>query len=458
MFRILSVAFVGVIGMASAAAAQTFTRIADMTTAIPGGMGTFSSIGGGNRMSIASGTVGLIGSGSDGQSGIYLVDAGGGPLSRFVDTSTSIPAGNGNFTSYGGVRLAGSHVVFSAGNSSGIYAGPVGGGPLIRLVDRNTPVPGGTGNFGTVPSATLWYASGMTVAFNSGSGIYTVPTTGGSVTRVVDTNTPVPGGSGLFGTLGNVSVSGSFVGFRGSIGTTYDGVFTATTSGGSLAAVADINTPIPGGTGLFARFQIQVVSGSKVAFIGFGQNDTQEGIFVGTVGGGPIARFADLTSPVPGGSGTFTTLYLGPTQMAFSGTTIVFEALSNNDQLKGIYFGSTEGGVLQKAVAVGDFLDGRIVSNVAINKGGGIDGSMIAFRADFTDGTHAVYTFTPVTEPSEVLAISSVVGVALVIVRRRMPGRLSISRDRFRGFRGFEVGTSFQPQESCDDPVPNPRP
>jgi RNA polymerase sigma factor (sigma-70 family) len=69
-------------------------------------------------------------------------------------------------------------------------------------------------------------------------------------TKIADASTPVPGGAGTFASLIiPPSISGSVIAFTGSVNGSLatSGVYTGTITGGSLTRIADPNTPIPGG-------------------------------------------------------------------------------------------------------------------------------------------------------------------------------------------------------------------
>jgi hypothetical protein len=149
---------------------------------------------------------------------------------------------------------------------------------LSKVVDLNTPIPGGSGNF-TVFSYSFplpYMVSGGNVAFQAGGGsgqygIYIF--NGTTVTRVADYNSPIPGGSGNFIVLlsGNPVISDNNVAFWGG-GSAQDGIYLF--HGTTLSKVADTNTPTPGGSGNFTGFFDPVIDDGKVVFraTGAGQN------------------------------------------------------------------------------------------------------------------------------------------------------------------------------------------
>src|SRR5688572_29028313 len=126
----------------------TYTRIADTSTTIPGTAFTFNAFA---APAIDNGTVGFAGYGNS--SGVYR--GSGGSLEVVADTTTSIPQGSGTFTTFSPERywpsVGPAHTAFTGDGSGisfiqrGLYLrSPTG---LTRIVDRNTPMPNATGNF-----------------------------------------------------------------------------------------------------------------------------------------------------------------------------------------------------------------------------------------------------------------------------------------------------------------------
>jgi sugar lactone lactonase YvrE len=129
-------------GLYRAGAVGPPIKVADLNTAIPGGTGTFTSFIPGNPIAPAiDGTsVAFFGAGSGGQQGIYVsIPADplipGNPI-KIADTSTAIPGGTGNFTGFGAVSLSATDVAFlglGANGQEGIY--DMTGGSLLKVVD-----------------------------------------------------------------------------------------------------------------------------------------------------------------------------------------------------------------------------------------------------------------------------------------------------------------------------------
>ena len=269
--------------------------IADTTMAAPGGGGTFTTFG---LPIINAGTTAFVAL----PAGIYT---GGGTLSALTRAGSPAPGG-GLFTSFGtfaSIDGAGT-VAFRASTDafgvSGIYtATPSGGSTLLsRLVAIGNPAPSG----GTFTSFGEPSIENGTVAFhantNTGvSGIYRATPSGGStlLSRLLAVGDPAPGG-GIFTLLGGPSINAagtvSFFAFT-SLGT---GIFTAT-SGGGLTILAGTSTPIPNGAGNFTSFGSPAIDGEAVAFLGFGLAG-QLGLYLAV--SGDLFKVVDLTDTVFG--------------------------------------------------------------------------------------------------------------------------------------------------------------
>jgi hypothetical protein len=365
--------------LASPAAAVSFdlSVVANQQTAVPAGSGTFTSFN--PFPAVSEGNVAIIGFGAPLQRGIYLFD--GGALVRVVDLNTAVPAGTGTFSNIISLALSGTTVAFRGVrgiDQDGIYL--FDHGALSRVVDLNTPIPAGSGTFESITGGPS--LSGRRVTFNGrGSqqeGVYLFD--GSQLRRVADRNTGIPDATGRFTFFGVPSVSGDIVAFRG-FGNGLTGIYAF--GGGTLRRVADVNTAIPAGRANFANFSAFVsLSGANVAFRGVGSGE--EGIYLSS--GGSLKRVADLTTSIPGGTGSFTGFSEFP---ALSGNNVAFLARGNAGQ-EGVYL----------------FADGALSRvadrNTPIPDGTGtftelaepvLSGGKVAFRAVGSSGQAGIYSF-----------------------------------------------------------------
>ena len=256
-----------------------------------------------------------------------------------ADTNTPVPGGTGSFTKLDRHPSArGGNVAFRAEGSDGqVGAYTDIGGVLGLVADTNTSIPGGTGSFSAIGreasfGGTLSF-DGINLAFrglgaSDQDGIYT--NEGGTLRAVADTNTPIPGAAGTFlGFRFDPSIDSGNIAFAGSDTTvTYsaDGVYTEI--GGMLDVVADSSTPIPGGSGNFSGFDIVSMDGTDTAFRAFAPS------YIGLVTyiDGAFNVVMDLSTPIPGDTETFT-LFGAAT---LDGGNVVFLGGKNAD-LTGVY-------------------------------------------------------------------------------------------------------------------------
>jgi hypothetical protein len=386
------------------------------STAIPNGVGNFTSL---FRPSFNGSSVAFFGAGSGGQQGIYFKSPGD-PCDVIADLNTAIPNGTGNFVSFTSDSSApvdpcigGDNVAFygaGSGGQRGIYFADITVPPSpIRIADTSTAIPDGTGNFTDfVPPNPIIppnpIVSGNTaVFFGAGSdgqqGIYAVLdiTVPPSPIKIADLNTAIPSGTGNF--TGFIPpdpiipptpiVSGNTAAFFGAGSGGQQGIYViidVLTPTPPPIKIADLNTAIPGGTGNFTEFPGgPALSGYRLAFIGNGASSQQGVYFVDDVSGPtpPPIKIADLFTAIPDGSGNFT----GFGAISVSSTDVAFIGNGSGAQT-GIY--DQTGGQLLKVITVGQNLAGKTVTGLSLNTTG-LVGDPIAYQATFDDGSQALY-------------------------------------------------------------------
>jgi hypothetical protein len=145
----------------------------------------------------------------------------------------------------------------------------------VKVADQNTAIPGGTGNFISYPPSPV--ISGDNIAFigngaNGQQGVYRLyPPT--PITPVADINTPVPGGSGNFTTFFNIALDGTNLAFVGGVFVQFEDKFLLTQLGvyvfqssAPLAKIADFNTLVPGENTTFLCFGNVAIDPNHVVF------------------------------------------------------------------------------------------------------------------------------------------------------------------------------------------------
>ena len=401
---------------------------ANESTAIPGGTGNFTSLP--LAPSLSGNNLVFYGAGSGGQQGIYLQNRliPPNPI-RIADLNTPIPNGSGNFVSLGteaGIIIVGGDILFSgrgSGTQQGVYLASLAilTDP-VRIADTATGIPSGIGTFTAFQNALGF--SGSDVAFvGSGSGgqqgIYAVavlaPPQVGSPLRVADTAMAIPGGSGNFTLFpSGPALSGREVAFIGNGSDGQQGLYKVAVltppQVGSPLRIADTAMAIPGGIGTFTAFGSDqahpvdpAMNGDRLAFVGSGSGGQQGVYAVGVLGppqAGPF-RLADLSTPIPGGSGTFTSFGA----VSVSETDLAFLGHGAGGQT-GIY--DLTAGQLLKVIAVGDRLGGKAITGLGFSRGG-LFGDPVSFQATFSDGSQGVYIIDVVPPPE--LRISAAEGI-----------------------------------------------
>lgn len=357
----------------------TYRKVVDTDTPIPGGSGNFSTLE--EYPSLSGTNVSFYGEDAAGQGGVYLDLAG--VLGAVADTSTAIPGGSGNFDSFGTASLSGGNVAFRGGGVGqlGIYA--TAGGSLLTIADLATSIPGGTGNFENFDKEPPSIDAG-TIAFvgtgaSSQSGVYSG--TGGALTVLADTSTPVPGEAGNFTSFDAVSLDGTDIAFRGfSSIVSQLGLYARV--GGVFEVAAQVGTPIPGGSGDFSTFGKAAISNGAVAFRAGIHPDY--GVY--STLGGSLGVVADITTSVPRANGDF--LFFSGDAPSIDGGNVVFQANTLGESQTGIY--ALYNGSLIKVVDRNDTLDGKTPQWFRTSPEA-LDGTDVAFHVDFSDGSEGIY-------------------------------------------------------------------
>jgi hypothetical protein len=396
----LRVLLAGVAIAVLAAGAQgqsTFTKIVDTDTPIPGGVGTFDWLG---APALADGNVGFGGGGVTPLGcivgdGLYYYQKG--KISVVADGCTDMPDCPCpiQFVGFSQPALGGGATTFSGAAAyggcycRGIYT-RAKNSDLDILADWSTPDPAGCGYL-----SEFFYVSrcGQGVgfsAFTSGycHAIYRSPSPL-LIELVANYDTPIPSGTGDFSAFGfNPTIGWGLIAFTGG---TEDrsqwGVYLANVG---IIRIANLTTPVPGSTGTFTDFSDRPsTDGGCVAFharIEGNQRVGDPGIYTNL--GGTLRVVADLNTPIPGGVGNFTdfTAFYGP---GIDGGRIAFRGLGAGGQ-EGVYCESN--GQLFKVVDLNTKLaPGVTLTNLAIDEQC-LDGRRLGFAAFFETGTpHEFY-------------------------------------------------------------------
>ncbi len=367
-------------------------RIVDTSTPVPGTTAGFQRF---DAPAISNGLVGVAGYHDlplPTTAGIYT--GSGGPLTTVADFTTPIPGGTGNFTGFAAFENDGPSL--SAGAAAflgdgfgtsfiqrGIYLRE--GGSLSRVVDRNTPVPNGTGgNFFTIRQPALENGRVAFVGHEFGGaqrGVYSWQS--GSLSVIADRNTPIPKGPGTFTDVFDCDLDQGQVIFTAEGQGLHRGLYRS--DAGGLTRLYDTTMVAPGGNGTNFTFLAQaVLSAGHVAFWAAGGGT--EGVYTDV--SGQLQVLANRNTPPPGVSWA---AFGGFSTVAIDGNVVAFDAISGGGAFSGVF--STHTGILDNVIASGDLLDGRVVADAGIGAQA-LDGSSLAIWVSFTNGTQGIYMAT----------------------------------------------------------------
>jgi hypothetical protein len=384
----------------SAALKVSFTKIADSNTVVPGAPSSFYRFSSFFDPSIDDGTVVFRAVANVVTFfGIYISEDGA--LDVLADRSTPIPGGGGTgkFTSLDIPSLSGSTVAFRGSSFRSASSSQAGNytieGDLVSVVaDKNTVAPGGISPFNSFFGRAS--IEGGTVAFNGFTtggveGIYR--RTNGLLDLVADSTTPIPGGTGNFKFLeGYAAGDEGKVAFIGTVTNRFreveqQGVYASVEN--SLSVIADLNTPIPEGSGNFAKFDsTPSLDGDAVTFRGLGLDEsgrfTQVGLYKSL--NGSLSMIVDRNTLIPEGTNTFTSFR----DFSTDDGSVVFRG-SGADFNTGIF--TDFGGALETVIKRGDKLDGATILSFVLGPEA-FRGNEIVFVARLESIGQAVYVAT----------------------------------------------------------------
>lgn len=360
-------------------AMPVLTRLVDLSAAIPGGVGKFTDLG---APAIEKGVLAFSGSGSNGLQGIYTLSDG--TLKMVADTNTLMPGWNRNFTDLAGPVLDKGTVTFQGfenyPSQIGIYAN--GGGALSAIARCNTARPNGNvfGNMG-VGNADEGFVSIIGCTWGATDSLYLFD--GQQLMTIADRSLVLPESTQSLELMGSAVNDGSDVAFTAR---TYAndsnpvGVYLRLK--GQMQKVADFQTAIPGGNGNFTGFGSALgLEKGRVLFDGTGANN-QHGLF--DLEKGTLRAIAQIGGAVPGTTLTYSDF---GDVLSMDGDVVMFTA-TLSDGAHAILV--EDRGTLSILVSSSQPLDGQRVRNFEIGPDG-LSGRSAAFKANFADGTAALY-------------------------------------------------------------------
>jgi hypothetical protein len=265
-------------------------------------------------------------------------------------------------------------------------------GGLAVVVDTNTPIPNGTGNFVRLDAPWL---DDCRIVFRGQDaaghyGIYLNDLGTGALSRIADTTTLMPPGDAqAFDVLRSPTLKGNLVGFMGqSADRSAGGVYAFDLDTGVLVAIADGSTPIPAGSGTFSPTDLggpAIDADGCIKFAG-GDGADQRGIY--THYDGNYMRVADLTTAMPGFGEAVTNF--GGAGIAGGNVAFTVSCCAVPVGLPVAVFGSFDGAPC-RIICVGDEFDGRVAHQARVGRQC-ISAHRIAFWGSCENGTqYGVY-------------------------------------------------------------------
>lgn len=376
--------------------APTFELVADTTTAVPNGTGTFSLFA--DARAFENGRVAFIGYDSGSGSGIYVVR--NGSLEMLVDTQTTVPGTGNTFTTFFDVALDGSLVAFTGGwpgpgggcsfsGTEGVFGVRFGGGGLTAVA---TSLSTANNCFHGVDfeQRVIAVAGGVDPVdvFHNHSEAVFASKRPGQLIPVYDTATPKPGGGTFVGydqdfriRQGGVLFSEILVNTLGAVA----GLYVDLRDGQGPRLVADQNTLIPGGGGdTFMNFAGSDWDGQTVAFMGR-DSSNRSALYTATAGGIQIA--VDRNTAVPGDG----TNFLGFANfLAYDGGFLVFSGFWTGG---GYGLFTEESGIVRPILKKGDLLGGNTVDQ-AFCRQGNKSGGQLLVEVRFANTERGLYLVT----------------------------------------------------------------
>lgn len=391
------------IGSAQAALSLNLTYVAKSGQSAPDGSKLlFSSF---DIPQLNKGYVTFVGSNTIGQQALYTNLYG--HLATAASTTTLIPDSNDTFTSFDNTAslfntpdsntssIYDNKIVFLGTNhlwQTGLYFKSSQNSNVQLIASTDTPSPGTKSDFTAFayPRALANGGTAFWAASNDGSqGLY-YATSDGKLSKLVDTNTTIPQGTGSFTSFAYASFSNNssqpkscaFIGYGSD---KQSGLYLIRND--KLSLIANTKTKLPdGGVGFFTKFSNVSYDAitNEIAFIGNGILG-QHAIFVYSQG--KISQLVSQHTPIPGGFGEFKSFTHPNMESGF----VLFQAKDSKKQ-DGLYLFSTKGEKL-KILSDVDHINKEQVKNVNIGNQS-LSGNQVAARVTFKDGTSGVYIIT----------------------------------------------------------------
>lgn len=360
-----------------------YTRLVGTESPVPLGEGTFSYM---YEPGVdANGDVAFRGQDANGDSGVYAIRSG--LLEKIADESDFVPGSMETYSSFDDhVEIRNGMVLFDGKTGSGasaIHRLILSDGMQTTLIASQevTQVPGEDAGvvIDYIDNGEGYGFDGTRLAFTAqwedGAGNGMLLAEDGKLTTLVKEGDPAPGGN-LFGCCFDdamVDVRGEGIVFQAISEAGGNGIWLVDNNGTEL--IADLTVQLPEAGGTFTSLYEPDIDGGWVA-VGGGRHDVR-GVYL--FDGTELSVIVDSSDTLPSEN-----VITNPVRdVAISDETVAFKA--NNSELV-----VWRDGELHTALAVGDLLDGQIVSSLAFRRHC-FENGRIGVRVGFEDDSYALY-------------------------------------------------------------------
>lgn len=311
---------------------------------------------------------------------------------KVADTATSIPGGSSAFTdlrpAVSGLDLG---IFYGKGSSGQVGYYKFDGTTLTKLVDTGTAAPGGTGNF-TNYSFFAYGVDTTNFSFHGTdaggmSGLYLL--SGATPTLIANTNTAAPVSGVKFANFGQPAVHNGKVAFFGfGSGSIYRGAFLY--SAGTLTRLFDTNTvSFPGGIGTLSFSSQLAHENDTIAFWAVDSGlGSRQGIF--SFSNSVLSLLAVTNQTIPGFTNTFSGFQSPP---KLSGGTVIFKGHDtiSSPAVRGIFAVPAGGGTVTTLVSTATTIPGGATGLFTSFGEFAYENGVLVFAAAGTNSITSIY-------------------------------------------------------------------
>jgi hypothetical protein len=274
---------------------------------------------------------------------------------------------------------------------------------FTKVVDTDTPIPGGSGTFTRIvgdfewgPSLGNGHTGFMGIGSGNQQGVYVFD--GNQLNMVADIFTSVPGQDLFFKTFGEPSIDEDVAVFAAGIGITQPSPWPHDSTGvykyenGVLTTIADWNTPIPESTENFRGVFGPSHDNGNTVFVGFGPDDVK-GIYAENAGNIQVVVSRNKPRPCVCEDGVITILVFHEISRAIAiNDDIVICGMDSSGTI-GLYRYKIGSDTLNLIASTHTPIPQGLGTFIKFGSGEGFDGHTVAFVGYGENGQEGVYAY-----------------------------------------------------------------